>query len=1426
MKKWKDIKMNLLELFQKLGLDPGTEKAVDIRIEKVYYFEDQKKLEILFKGEEDVELLKKCQTGLEKKFQDHKVLWQRFQEASEETCRQYILNYIYDKEPSSCAWLRDQGLVEKDDLIEVVVPNQVLYENYSRSQYFKDLVEEVARIYKKKLSLVLAEENPDLKDYVEDLKKAESTMAKETQIHCPIPKKQPIAKSLEGGYQIGKKRSYPLMSFDEIDIYSKGFYLQGEVFELDCIEFSRNNKKSYIVKFSLTDKKTSYTAKTFFSDGKKKDEFFENVKKGSTVLIAGKLEMDSFEHGPVIKLEHLELQDKIQRQDSSEEKRIELHLHTKMSSMDGMNTAKEFIKQAAEWGHPAIAITDHAVVQSYPEAMQAAKDFDMHVIYGMEANLVDDGVLLLHGEGLYDRENPEFVVFDVETTGFSPIHDRITEIGAVKVKNGRVVDRFSQLINPLKPIPPRVVELTSISNEMVANEPSFEGVAQNFLDFTKNCIMVAHNASFDMAFMTKSFERNGYEFQRAYMDTLALAKNYILKTKNYRLGTLCKKMGISLLNAHRAVHDAEATAELFIKLMALAEKDGKKSIQDFLGAKSQQDFKKERPSHLVLLAKNKIGLKNLYLLVSKSHIETFYREPKILKSDLLEMREGLLLGSACQNSEFFEKILQGSDFDQLCQHAKFYDYLEVQPLDQYHKLIQSGMISSVEELKSLIKMIVDIGERENIPVVATGDVHYLEPEDDIFRRILIAGTYTSKRPSQIPHESLHFRTTNEMLENFSFLGEDLARKIVIENPQKIHEQIERFDPIPSGKYPPSIDGAEENLKRMTYDNAHEKYGNPLPEIIEKRLEKELNSIISNGYAVMYMIAHELVAKSNSDGYYVGSRGSVGSSLVATMSGITEVNPLPAHYVCPKCKHTEFSDNKTGGSGVDLPDKNCPHCHVPMVKEGHDIPFEVFLGFYGDKEPDIDLNFAGEYQPTAHKYVEELFGEGYVFRAGTIGTLADKTAYGFVKHFIEDREEQTPRAEINRLVSGCVGVKRTSGQHPGGIMICPKNMDIHDFTPIQYPANDKSSGRITTHFEYHAISENILKLDILGHDTPTIIKMLEDYTGFMSSEIRLDDEEVLSLFRSTEALHCDESIFQCSTGTLGIPEFGTEFVRKMLVDTKPKNFSELVRISGLSHGTDVWIGNAQSLVENNQATLSEVISTREDIMVYLMNAGADNKMAFDVMEKVRKGKGIPDKYYEKMLKLPLPKWYINSCEKIKYMFPKAHAVAYVMMSFRIAYYKINYPEAFYASYFSQKVADFNSEVCLKGAQAVQDRLDQLRFAQKETKLTTKEKNEQTVLEVALEMLSRGYKFYNVDLYQSMASNFTVKDQGILLPLQAMAGLGQAVAEQIVEQREVSEFISIEDFTNRTKASKTVVELLKENHCLDKLPDSDQLSIFTL
>ena len=1418
--------MNIQYFAKKLGMGDVIQEST-IEIDQVLLNEENLSLKIFCSQVEREEDLKLFQKALGERFPDFNISWIKKDldlEPANLSGKDYFLAALKDCQPTCISWLREDQLVEEEGALLLTLEDQVLLKSLEKDPNLLKIKDHLQATYGLNLKLLCREEDSNVKTYVDQLKEEESKIAKDTQDQCPLPEKQPIAQRKEGAYKYGKKKSYPLLSFQEVDIYSPGFYLQGEVFEVDCIEYSRQGKKNYIVKFSITDKKTSLTAKTFFRDEDKKEDFLSNVKPGVTVLLAGKMEMDPYDKGLVIKLEALEIQEKIVRKDEAEEKRVEFHTHTKMSSMDGMVTAGDLIQQASAWGHPAIAITDHAVVQSYPEAMAASKKHDIQVVYGMEANFIQDQVPLL--ENLQEDTKDVFVVFDVETTGFSPVHDRITEIGAVKIEDGRITDRYSQLINPLKRIPDRVVELTSITNDMVADKPSFDQVAQDFFAFTKGAVLVAHNAKFDMAFMRESFKRIGIDFNRAYMDTLVLAKNYIVASKNYKLGTLCKKMGISLLGAHRAVNDAEATAKLFLKLLASAKKEGLETLKDFQKARSHQDFKKERPSHLIILAQNLKGLKNLYHLVSNSHIENFYREPKLLSSQLSRYREGLLLGSACQKSDFFQDILRGEDFETLCQKAKFYDYLEVQPPDQYRALMKEGMVESIEEVHQIISLIIKIGKEIGRPVLATGDVHYLEPEDDIFRRILMAGTHKGKRPSQIPVESLHFRTTSEMLEDFSFLGPDLAREIVVENPRKFLEKIEPLDPIPSGKFPPHIDGAEEKLKAMSYENAHKRYGNPLPKLIEDRLKKELDSIISNGYAVMYMIAHELVHKSNMDGYYVGSRGSVGSSFVATMSGITEVNPLPPHYVCPKCQYTEFSKDPSIGSGVDLPDKVCPHCQTKMEKDGHEIPFEVFLGFYGDKEPDIDLNFAGEYQPVAHKFVEDLFGEGYVFRAGTIGTLADKTAYGFVQHFIEDREEQTPRAEINRLVNGCVGVKRTSGQHPGGIMICPKTKDIHDFTPIQYPANDKSSGRITTHFEYHAISENILKLDILGHDTPTIIRMLEDYTGFDSSKIPLDDPKTLSLFLSTEALNADPKIFTCPTGTLGIPEFGTDFVRQMLVDTKPKTFSELVRISGLSHGTDVWIGNAQTLVEKKEASLSEVISTREDIMVYLMNAGADNKMASDVMEKVRKGKGIPDKYYEKMLKLPLPKWYIAACEKIKYMFPKAHAVAYVMMSFRIAYYKVNFPEAFYASYFSQKVQDFNAEACLLGLDGVQGRLRELEEKKKLEGLTTKEKSEQTILDVALEMLSRGYKFYLVDLYESDANNFKIKEGGILLPLQSLQGLGQSLAEKIVEERAKGDFISVEDFVERTKASKTVVELLKEKRILGQMPDSNQLSLFNL
>ncbi|HAE92432.1 MAG TPA: PolC-type DNA polymerase III, partial [Tissierella sp.] len=904
-------------------------------------------------------------------------------------------------------------------------------------------------------------------------------------------------------------------------------------------------------------------------------------------------------------------------------------------------------------------------------------------------------------------------------------------------------------------------------------------------------------------------------------DTLELSRALFPSLKSHKLNLIAKHLNVSLVNHHRAVDDATATSEIFLRILDILKERNIINFKQINGLNANKNLSKDESFHIIILAKNLIGLKNLYKLISESHIKYFHRRPRIPKSLIEANREGLIIGSACEAGELYRAIIKNKSMNEIKEIVKFYDYLEIQPIENNMYLVREGILKNEEQLRQINRKIYNLGKENKKLVVATGDVHFLDPEDEIYRRILMSGQKFKDADIQPP---LYFRTTDEMISEFSYLGKEIAEEVVIKNTNLINDMIDEILPIPDGTFPPVIEGAEEELRRITYEKAIEVYGNPLPEIVEKRLERELGSIIKNGYAVMYIIAQKLVWKSLEDGYLVGSRGSVHSSFVATMSGITEVNPLKPHYVCPNCKYNEFFVDGTIASGADLPDKICPRCETKLNKDGHDIPFEVFLGFEGDKEPDIDLNFAGEYQAVAHKYTEELFGEGYVFRAGTIGTIADKTAYGFVKKYFEERDISVNLAEINRLVQGCTGIKRTSGQHPGGVMIVPKYKDILDFTPIQYPADDKSSGVITTHFDYNAISGRILKLDILGHDVPTIIRMLGDITGVDPTKIPLDEPKTMKLFTSTESLGVTKEDINCEVGTLGIPEFGTKFVRQMLIDTQPSTFSDLVRISGLSHGTDVWINNAQNLVKENIATLSKVISTREDIMLYLINAGMDKKKSFKIMEKVRKGKGLLDEEEEEMRSLNVPEWYIDSCNKIKYMFPKAHAVAYVMMSFRIAYFKVYFPEAFYATYFTIKANDFDADLVIKGKEFVKNKIRELEKLGND--LTAKEKNLLTVLEVVLEMYARGYKFQKVDLYKSDSDKFIIDENGMIPPLKSLEGLGENVARKIVEERNISRFISIEDLVSRGKVSKPVLEVLTNHGCLGNLPLSNQISLFNI
>lgn len=1207
----------------------------------------------------------------------------------------------------------------------------------------------------------------------------------------------------------------PLTKISDITTDSGIVNIKGKIVSIDKKELKTGN---VLLVMNVTDLTDSISCKYFCP----KDYDDEITEKGKYIQIVGNAQYDDYEKQLIVRIEGMQLAEEVvDRRDDSKEKRVELHLHTGMSSMDGINSFKEYANKAKLWGHKAMAITDHGVVQGYPEAMDCANE-NFKVLYGMEGYLINDTVNIVHKcEGI--NLDSEFVVFDIETTGLNPKYDDIIEIGAVKIVNRQVIDSFSTFVSIDRKLPGKIIELTSITDDMLINQPVITNVLPEFFKFVGNAVLVAHNASFDTSFIknkAKVYLNENYD--PSILDTLELSKALMKDVKNHKLNTLVKKLGIKLENHHRAVDDASATGQLFISLLnMLSDREifEVSSLNESL--KEDIDVVKQSSYHVNIIVKNYVGLKNLYKMVSESHMQYFYKKPKLLKSILSNYREGLIIGTACEAGELYRAVLNGAADEKLEEIASYYDFLEIQPLDNNMFLVNTGRVSDVEDLKDINRKILALGEKLGKIVVATGDVHFLEKEDEVYRRILMAGQGFEDAEEQAP---LHFKTTDEMLEDFSYLGEEKAYEVVVKNTNLIADSVESILPIPNGTFPPIIEGSDDELRNICIEKAKSIYGEKLPEIVEKRLDRELNSIIGNGYSIMYIIAQKLVWKSNEDGYLVGSRGSVGSSFAATMAGITEVNPLVPHYICPSCKYSDFIEDGSYGSGYDLPDKKCPNCGTYLNKDGHDIPFEVFLGFEGDKEPDIDLNFAGEEQAICMKYTEELFGKGKVFRAGTIGTIADKTAYGFVKNYFEERGISKRKAEIDRLIQGCLGVKRTSGQHPGGVMIVPRDKDIYDFTPVQYPANNEKSGTITTHFDYHSISGRILKLDLLGHDTPSIIRMLEDFTGIKSKDIPTDDPDTMAIFNSPEVLGISLNEINCNTGTLAIPEFGTPFVRQMIMDTKPKSFSDLVRISGLSHGTDVWIGNAQEVIRQNYAQIGEVISTRDDIMTYLIYMGVPKKTSFDVMERVRKGKGLREEDVASMKEHNVPQWYIDSCNKIKYMFPKAHAVAYVTMSVKIAYFKVHYPEAFYATYFTTKVEDFDAEVITKGENSILSYIKTLE--EKGNEKTAKEKNLITVLEVAYEMYKRGLKFSKVDLYKSDERKFMLSDDGILPPLMALQGVGSNAAASIKAERENGEFISIEDIINRAKVSKLVIEVLEKHGSLKNLDRTNQISIFNV
>ena len=1190
----------------------------------------------------------------------------------------------------------------------------------------------------------------------------------------------------------------------------------------------------FLISFNVYDGTSTITCK-LFTKPEEKAKVLKRMKSAKGVKLEGKAGISNFSHeleiivNILIETEGIK---KVVREDLAEVKRVELHMHTQMSQMDAMTSATDLIKRAMKWGWKSIAITDHGVVQAFPEAhkLLGVDNPDMKIIYGVEAYLVPNGTPIVTNDKGQEIDTT-YCVLDLETTGFSPKTEKITEVGIMKIKDGKVIDEFSTFVNPEKPIPPKVVEVTNITDDMVQDAETIDKIFPKILEFIDGSVLVAHNASFDMGFLKYNAKQLGYEFDYTYVDTLALSRKIFPDLKKYKLGKIAEYLKIKVEVAHRALDDVDTTVKVFNVMTKILKEKGAKTVDDIDKVAADEEFvkdayKKLPAYHAIILAQNYVGLKNLYKLVSLSHLHYFYKKPRILKSLYKKYSEGLILGSACEQGELYRAIVGGKDDEEIENIARDYDYLEIQPLGNNEFMIRNGTVADREALKDINRKIVELGEKLNKLVVATCDVHFMDPQDEIYRRILQAGQGYDDADQQAP---LYLRTTNEMLEEFEYLGMDKAYEVVVTNTNKVADMCERISPISPEKCPPHIPGCEKTIKEIAYNKAHELYGETLPDIVQTRLDKELNSIISNGYSVMYIIAQKLVWKSNEDGYIVGSRGSVGSSLVAFMTGITEVNSLPPHYRCPKCKYSEFEDYGVG-NGFDLPDKTCPKCGAKLAKDGMDIPFETFLGFNGDKEPDIDLNFSGEYQAKAHKYTEVIFGKGTTFKAGTVGTVADKTAFGYVKKYFEERQIPVNNAEIARLSTGCTGIKRTTGQHPGGIIVVPKGREIYEFTPVQHPADDPNSDIITTHFDYHSIDGNLLKLDILGHDDPTVIRMLQDLTGIAPQDIPLDDKETMSIFNSTEALGVTPEQIHSQVGTFGIPEYGTKFARGMLLDTHPTTFDELIRLSGLSHGTDVWLGNAQTLIEEGVVTLQEAICCRDDIMIYLIKKGLPPDKAFKIMESVRKGKvanGKEDKwpsYIELMKEHGVPDWYIKSCEKIKYMFPKAHAAAYVTNAFRIAWFKVHIPLAYYAAYFTIRAKAFDAGCMIYGKEKVKNKMKEIEVKNQKKEATKVELDMYDDLEIVLEMYERGFEFLPVDLYKSDATKFKIEGDKIRPPLNSIAGLGNVVANSIDAAKADGEFMCIDELQQRGKVGKTVIELLKSFGCLDGMSQSSQLSLF--
>ena len=1191
----------------------------------------------------------------------------------------------------------------------------------------------------------------------------------------------------------------------------------GEVFNFTK-EANRAGDK-FNVSFGIFDGNASIYVKNYAMSPEDAGEISGAVKPGMTVAVHGYLKTERKDDELYLSYTDIAIISKEVRKDRAEKKRVELHLHTNMSSMDALIPPDVAVKTAKKWGHPAVAITDHGNVQGFPEAMIAADKNDVKVIYGMEAYFVNDTASAINGsyQGAF---SDEFIVFDLETTGLSAANCKIIEIGAVKIAGGKVLEVYDKFVDPEIPIPAEITDLTSITDDMVKGADTIDKVLPEFLDFVGERLMIAHNADFDMGFVRAAAKGLDIPFKNASLDTVALSRYLNPDLKKHKLNLLAEHYGLGDFHHHRASDDAEMLAMIFFEMLKQLEKLDVKSFAELQNEMSSKaDPLQLRTYHQIILVKNQAGMKNLYKLISKSYLDYYRRNPRIPKTELEKHREGLIIGSACEAGELFRAILDQRPENEIEEIVNFYDYLEIQPICNNRFLIEEGKVADEEGLRELNRRVVELGEKYGKPVCATCDAHFLNKEDEIFRKILLSGLKFKDADKDI---HLYYRTTEEMLEEFSYLGEKKAYEVVVENTNLINDMIEVVRPIPKGSYTPNMEGAEEELQEKCWTRAKSMYGDPLPELVSKRLDKELTSIIKNGFAVLYMIAQRLVWYSESQGYLVGSRGSVGSSFVATMAGISEVNPLPPHYYCPKCQYSEFFTDGSVGSGFDLPDKNCPKCGGKLNADGHDIPFETFLGFYGDKSPDIDLNFSGDVQGRVHKYTEELFGAENVFRAGTLGTLADKTAYGFIAKYFESKGYSLGRAEMDRVIQNCVGVKRTTGQHPGGIIVIPREYEVYDFTPVQHPADDPHSDIVTTHFAFSYLHDTILKLDELGHDMPTKYKWLEKFTDTSVMDVPMNAKEVYALFESTKPLGVTPEQINAPIGTYGLPEFGTPFLQQVLVEAKPKNFADLLQISGLTHGTDVWLGNAQELIKDGTCDISMVIGCRDNIMNDLIRYGVENALSFKIMESVRKGKGLTPEWEAEMRAHDVPDWYIGSCKKIKYMFPKAHAAAYVMSAIRLGWYKVNIPIAFYCAMFTVAPGGFDAEVVMRGKQAVKDTIKDIEARGKEA--SPKEQASVPSLQLINECMERGIRFLPIDIEKSEDYVFYPENGAIRMPFSALPGLGENAAQNIIAARKEERFFSVDDLRIRAKLTKSVIEILRKNGVLDNLSETDQLTFF--